>query len=118
MKKYSKLSLSHKEQISLLKNRGMKFKDVDLALFNLKHISYYRLRAYWEQFELDSNNHIFREDTYFEDVVSLYNFDRELRLIIMDAIERIEVSVRAHWSHLLGQIYGSHAHLDSKLFST
>ena len=33
--------------------------------------------------------------TAFDDVLSLYVFDRELRLLVLDALERVEVSVRS-----------------------
>lgn len=36
-------------------------------------------------------------NTRFSDVLNLYIFDRELRLLLLDAIERIEVSVKAQW---------------------
>ena len=46
----------------------------------------------------------------------LKGIDRELRLLVMDAIERVEVSVRTRWAHELGLRHGSHAHLNSTLF--
>lgn len=51
-------------------------------------------------------NHLFKPDSRFCDVISLYNFDRELRVIIFDAIEKIEISLRTkliyHLSHEFG----------------
>jgi abortive infection bacteriophage resistance protein len=44
-------------------------------------------------------------------------FDRKLRLLVLDAIERIEVSVRSQWAYHLAHDYGSHAHLNSSLFN-
>ncbi len=35
----------------------------------------------------------------------------------MDAVERVEVSVRTLWAYHLSQKYGSHAHLNSDLFN-
>jgi abortive infection bacteriophage resistance protein len=46
-----------------------------------------------------------------------YIFDRELRLLVLDAIERIEVSVRSQWAYQLAHLHGSHAHLDPTLFN-
>ncbi|WP_269457399.1 Abi family protein [Brevibacterium sandarakinum] len=37
----------------------------------------------------------FREGTSFDDVLDLYVFDRALRLLVMHALERVEVAVRA-----------------------
>lgn len=51
----------------------------------------------------DKNNHHFKQNSRFADVIALYNFDRELRLIIFDIIEKIEISLRTkliyHLSH-------------------
>ena len=86
----------------------------------LRHISYYRLRAYWLPFEQTGaadGEHSFRPGTSFDDVLSLYIFDRQLRLLVMDAIERIEVSLRAVWAHHLVMKYGPHGYLDPARYS-
>ena len=49
-------------------------------------------------------------------VLDHYVFDRELRLLVMDAIERIEVSLRTGWAYTLSHSYGPHAHLRRELF--
>jgi abortive infection bacteriophage resistance protein len=112
---YKKPTTTYAEQIALLKSRGMAISDEQLAAFYLQHISYYRMGAYWLPFEADHTTHQFQSDTTFEKVLRLYNFDRELRLLVLDAIERIEVSARAQWAHQLGHAYGAHAHLKPQL---
>lgn len=82
----------------------------------LAHLNYYRIGAYWLPFELDHSQHKLRTDITFEDVLDLYVFDRELRLLVMDAIERFEVSLRTQWAYHLAHTYGSHAYLDSSIF--
>lgn len=82
----------------------------------LAHLNYYRIGAYWLPFEADHSTHQFVPDTNFEDVLALYVFDRELRLLVMDAIERVEVSVRTQWAYHLAHTYGPHAFLDRRLF--
>lgn len=59
---------------------------------------------------------MFRPGTVFDDAISLYVFDRQLRLHVMDAIERIEVSLRGSWAHHLATKYGSHGYLDPALY--
>lgn len=86
------------------------------ALHYLGHLNYYRLAAYWLPFEKDHATHQFRSGTSFEDVLNSYIFDRELRLLILDAIERIEVSVRTQLAHHLSLQYGTHPHLDPENF--
>ena len=62
-------------------------------------------------------DHSFRDGTSFERVLDHYIFDRELRLLVMDAIERIEVSVRTQWAFHVSHAQGSHAHLNRGLFT-
>lgn len=118
--KFQKPSTSIEEQISILRKRGMEVADEELAFHYLSHISYYRLRAYWLLFEdrsSISDEHKFLADVEFGSVVDLYIFDRKLRLHLLDAFERIEVSVRGHWAHHMAMKYGSHGYLDNDLYA-
>jgi len=78
----NKQSLNIDEQISLLKSRGMLFRDEIKAKEILKNISYYRLKGYWWEMQSDKINHQFKPNSYFEDVIEKYEFDRELRLVL------------------------------------
>lgn len=114
---FTKPPLTVDEQIEQLQKRGMAIPDLGRARHYLTHINYYRLGAYWLPFEADHVTHRFEPGTRFDEVLKLYVFDRELRLLVMDAIERLEVSLRTHWAYQLAQIHGPHAYLDSSLFS-
>ena len=114
--KFTKPPLSIDQQISLLQQRGMAIPNLVRATHYLKHINYYRLRAYWLPFEQPApvtGDHMFVAGTEFDHALALYVFDRELRLRVMDAIERIEVSVRANWAHHMAMKHGSHGYLDA-----
>ena len=104
--KYNKPPTSFEQQLSILESRGMSVPDKQRALHYLAHINYYRLGAYWLPFESDHNGHTFHDGTNFEQVLELYVFDRELRLLVMDAIERIEVSIRTQWAYHFSHKYG------------
>jgi abortive infection bacteriophage resistance protein len=114
---FDKPATTYAEQLALLQQRGMSINDEAGAEFYLEHLNYYRLGAYWLPFESDHTTHQFKSGTCFDDVLRLYFFDRELRLLVLDAIERIEVSVRSQWAYQLGHLHSPHAHLDSTLFS-
>lgn len=118
LKPFSKPPKTIEEQVSLLESRGMVIDDYEQAKFYLQHLNYYRLRAYCLFFETDATFHQFEVGTQFQDVLNLYIFDRELRLLILDAIERIEVSVRSQWAYHLARCHGCHAHLDQSLFDS
>jgi abortive infection bacteriophage resistance protein len=90
----SKPAFSVQDQIFLLKSRGMLFRDENAAPHFLQNISYYRLKGYWWDLQAERVIHTFQPQTYFEDVVDRYNFDRHLRLILFDAVERIEIALR------------------------
>jgi abortive infection bacteriophage resistance protein len=120
MKKYTKPSLTINEQIDLLISRGMLVPDRDRAARYLSHISYYRLRAYWLPFEESTGegDHRFKPDKRFEDALMLYIFDRKFRILVLEAIERVEVSFRARLATELAIKYGSHAYLNPDNFKS
>lgn len=66
----------------MLRNRGLLFDNEQSAIEYLKIISYFRLASYWKPMESDKVNHVFKPNSKFEDVVTLYNFDKELRTLI------------------------------------
>jgi abortive infection bacteriophage resistance protein len=114
---YNKPHISYDEQVDKLASRGMVIDDRDEAIRTLQHINYYRLGVYWHSYEVDHTSHYFAPNTRFSDIVALYDFDRKLRLLVLDAIERIEVSIRTQWTYHLSQAYGAHAHMIAKLHS-
>lgn len=122
---YPKSWKSYADQLQQLIDRGMGVTDRPRALEHLERIGYYRLSGYWfamrersgplclldehgrkpnkfreERIALDA----FRTGTTFQDAVDLYVFDKQLRLLVMDALERIEVALRVDVSHTLGQL--------------
>lgn len=113
---FSKPFFTLDKQLAQLKSRGMKFHNEKKAKHYLEHLNYYRLGGYWLPFEANHDTHTFKDNVYFEDVLNLYVFDRELRLLLLDIIERIEVSIRSKFAHNLSKIHGPHAHLKPELF--
>lgn len=63
----------------------------------LERVDYYRLLNYMRPLQVTDASGVrrFRAGTTMHDVVALYEFDRRLRLLCMDAVERIEVALRA-----------------------
>jgi abortive infection bacteriophage resistance protein len=100
---YSKGAFTIPQHIEQLKQRGLIIDNGAIAAHYLTHVSYYRLAGYWWPMQSDKVTHIFKPNSRFEDVISLYNFDRELRVLLFDVIEKIEISLRTkliyHLSH-------------------
>ncbi len=106
-----------KQQIDLLKSRNMLFRHEEQANHFLANISYYRLKGYWWEMQDDKINHNFADGSCFENVIYLYNFDRNFRLIVFNAIERIEIALRTKMIYHLSLNYGAEWYLESFLFS-
>jgi len=115
--KYNKLPKPVFDQVALLQSRGMLIPNQQEAEHYLLHLNYYRLSGYWQPFEADHVTHQFNAGVSFDDVINLYVFDREIRLLLMDAIERLEVSVRTQWAYHLSLDSGSHAFLNGEIAS-
>ena len=105
------------DQIALLKLRGMHINDERSAIHFLNNISYYRLKGYWWDMQSDYVTHTFKPGTIFEDIITRYNFDRHLRLVLFDAIERIEIALRTKLVYHLSISYGGLWYLDNSLFT-
>ena len=111
---YHKQPLTLDQQVRKLKERGLVFDDESLAKAYLFNISYYRLRAYTYSFQDNSegSDHCFlRSNLLFKDFIDLYCFERRLRSLIFNAIEKIEVAVRTK----IVQVYAESTH-DSHWF--
>ena len=111
MKEYTKQPLTYQQQVDLLKSRGLLIPDENRAVRLLSNISYYRLSAYMLPCkEIKNGNYTdrFIVGKTWDDVYSLYLFDRKLRLLVFDAIERLEISIRTQIIYQLSHKYGSH----------
>ena len=93
---YSKEAITIDEQVAQLEHRGLAINDIAGAKHLLANLGYYRLAGYWWSMQADKVAHVFKPNSRFEDVVALYHFDRDLRLLLFDVIERIEISLRTH----------------------
>ncbi len=110
---------SFTEQVATLESRGMIFEDKVKAEYVLSQVNYYRLSGYWYPFRImlsdKSRSDNFIEGTEFEDVINIYLFDNQLRLLCLQGLESIEMSVRTNIAHMLGRI-SPIAHLNKDNF--
>ena len=110
---YDKPPLSFEEQADRIIQRGL-IVEKPLLVDRLKSVNYYRLSGYL--FPYRQADDTFKPGTTFEQVWRHYAFDRRLRLIIMDAIERIEVSVRTQLIYALAHATQAFGYTDPKNF--
>lgn len=117
MATYTKQPINIADQMVMLKSRGLLFDDEHTAIECLKIISYFRLANYWKPMESDKVNHVFKPNSKFENVVTLYNFDKELRCLIFSAIQSIEIALRTKVIQIVSSTYGVFWFADALLFS-
>lgn len=116
---YNKPSLSLADQIAKLEANGMVINDHAIAEHCLQHISYYRLSAYWLPLEHPKGQAgpRFRTSTNFQTVLDLYEFDRKLRLLVLDAVERVEVAARGAWAYEMAKLGDGFSYLDQAIYA-
>lgn len=118
---YEKPWLSVDEQLTLLTRRGLIVDDHAVASICISRIGYYRLSGYMFAFRQRSGSCCvypkgtkssrverivldeFKPGSKLQDCVDLYVFDKRLRLLLLDALERVEVALRVDIAHLLGR---------------
>ena len=116
---YGKPALNINQQLELLIKQGLIVKNPERALHYLRFIGHHRLSGYFRTFQIQNTpEHIFKKGTTFDSIISVYIFDRKLRLLVMDAVERIEVAVRTTISSTMGEKYGPHWYLEQMLFKS
>ena len=121
---YTKRHTTISDQIKLLEKRGMSIGDKRIAAFWLSRVGYYRLSGYWYELREQDNSTLkphrkdnFKPGSNFSDVVNLYLFDENLRLLMLKAFSPIEVALRARTMHVLAKI-NDKAYLDTTFFET
>jgi len=115
---YSKPFFTVPEQIRRLRERGMDCGTDAFATEVLERYGYYRLSGYWHLYrgrpmppdrQFDVNDREIRLDTFIpgtslSHVVSLYDFDHDLRTRLSDVLSTIEISFRFFIGHRLGKV--------------
>lgn len=93
--KYEKEPLTANDHIQLLTERGLSIPKVDRARKYLATIGYFRLTGYMYHLQENDGSHQFKEGISFNDIILHYHFDKKLRAIINEYLERIEVALRS-----------------------
>lgn len=88
------------EQLVILQNKGLIINDIDAAKTALTELNYYRLSGY--SLTLRKNDKFYKGTT-FDDVMQVYLFDRDLKFLLLELLEDIEISLRTHLGYMLGQ---------------
>lgn len=114
--KYDKLPIDLPQQLEILKQRGLDIPNEEIAIEQLRSISYFRLANYWVSMEEQGNGHQFRPNSSFDDVISTYIFDKKLRGLIFASIQDIEIALRTRIIQIFSLKYGAFWFMESDLF--
>jgi abortive infection bacteriophage resistance protein len=111
MTKYTKPALTYADQLRQLQERGLQVGDSAHATMCLERVGYYRLMGYLFPLRQPGNDDYLPGAT-FETAIERYEFDQVLRLLVMDAICSIEVSVRTKVTYCMAHRYGAFGHAE------
>lgn len=104
---FTKTYSSPAELVELLRLRGMEITDGQKAEHYLENIGYYRLSAYMHPLlKQPKTQHLYKEGASFEKVLMLYRFDKKLRMLLLNEIEKVEVAVREAVMNVTAQLSG------------
>lgn len=113
---YSKPALSSAQILHHLWSRGLRIDDRQKALIALESIGYYRLLIYMRTFQGAGKR--FYSGTKFSDILSIYEFDKKIRLHLVDALERVEVAMRVALSDHMSSTYSPHWYMNSNHYKS
>lgn len=103
------------EQIEILKKRGLFISDNDPEIREfLYRNNYYRISGY----SLTLRDHdSFYENAQFQNIMDIYHFDHELRHLLLQYIEKIEVAVKSVYAYEFAKLYSGTGYLSSQNFT-
>lgn len=103
----TKIFITYEEQLKkLMEEKHLIVKNKNYALETLKNISYYGLIGGYKYPFIDARSRKYKEGVKFEDVVSLYYFDEELRGLFFKYFCRIEGTMCSLISYHFTEEYG------------
>ncbi|MFI3242617.1 MAG: Abi family protein [Akkermansia sp.] len=109
---YQEPFVDYEDLATILQGKGLKGERAIITK-RIRDVGYKRLSAYWFSFFNHQSKSLVCS---IDDVWSLYCFDRQLRFLLLDAIERIEVGIRARLVHYFTELYGPFGYLNPSHF--
>ena len=94
------------EQIAILQNKGLIITDINFAKDILLRENYFFLMGYRHIFFKSEKDRQFITGTTFDELYSVFNFDRQLRNILFKNILIVENNAKSIFSYQLSKNYG------------
>jgi len=102
------------QQLEILRSRGLSITDDTKAKDFLLHNNYYRVSGY--SLTLRKND-VFSKSATFQNIIDIYQFDHELRHIILEYVEIIEVRMKSVYAYEFTKVHGPIGYLDDTHFT-
>lgn len=107
---------TNQELINHLISKNVIINNKELALKNIEKYSYYSIVNGYNFVFKDSNND-YKKDTSFEEIFALYEFDRNIKSILLKYILEIEVIIKSLIANNLAEKYGIQDYLKLENFN-
>ena len=111
MKEYK----NNEELIDYLISKNVIVNDKEKALKNIEKYSYYSIINGYKAVFKDENNN-YKENTTFEEIFALYEFDKNIKAIFLKYILEIEVVIKSLMANILAEEYGVENYLKLENF--
>lgn len=116
---------TYRQQLKILRSRGLSINNGSKAIRVLEHENYYSLiNGYKDLFLVKDSNNIplspeqFVADSTFDEIYALYSFDRDLRSILLKELLKLESSIKSKVSYRFSEKYSeSNAYLNMLNYS-
>ena len=102
------------EQLDILRSRGLTIHDEAQALDFLLRNNYYRISGC--SLTLRKND-VFSKSATFQNIIDIYHFDHELRHILLQYLEVIEVQMKSIYAYEFTKVHGPTGYLDETFFT-
>lgn len=107
---------SIEELLTIWESKKLIISDPDKALDIIKKHNYYRLSGYAKYFYISKEQRNFKAETTFDDIYNLYLFDGELRSLIFNLTEEVELNFRSYIASYIANNFGTLGYLNSNNF--
>lgn len=113
MKKYK----NNEELLNYLISKNIIINDKEKALKNIEKYSYYSIINGYKAVFKDENNN-YKENTTFEEIFALYEFDKNIKAIFLKYILEIEVVIKSLMANTIAEEYGIVEYLKAEKLDT
>jgi abortive infection bacteriophage resistance protein len=91
--------------------------DMSIANRGIYEIGYFRFKKFATPFQIiEGSDFYFKQNTIYQDVVDIYNFDSLLRVFVFEAISHLEISIKSLLNYCLTATHGTHWYLEKNVF--